>query len=373
MNRGLQRKRDDQTATRAPADAPRPAARRAMRPLSFRVLRRLGASAYSSGTVLARELSVSRSTIWSAVRDIERSGVAVEHGLGRGYRLLQPIGFIDAGAVQAMLGQAGRGLALTVLDHCESTNTALARQAEAGAPHGSVLLAEWQSAGRGRFDRRWSSVPGAGLTFSVLWRFEKGTPLAGLSLVVGLAIADALRVLGLREVRLKWPNDVLVRRRKLAGVLTEMRGDMLGPCAAVIGVGLNVRLPQATIDAIDQPVIDLARSGLDTLDRNAILAALLSGLASALERFAREGFAPFRREWQAHCASLHRSVRVVLPDGAVVHGTMLGVDTQGALRIDVGGQTRRVFSGELLEPSPRASRARPDAAPARRPQQGEIG
>lgn len=343
-----------------------------MRPLSFQVLRRLGASAFTSGTLLARELSVSRSTIWKAVRDIERSGVAVEHGLGRGYRLLQSIEFIDAAGVQATLGQSARGLALTVLDHCESTNTALARQAEAGAPHGTVLLAEWQTAGRGRFDRRWSSAPGAGLTFSVLWRFEKGAALAGMSLVVGLAIADALRVLGLREVRLKWPNDVLVRRRKLAGVLTEIRGDMLGPCAAVIGIGLNVRLPQSTIDAIDQPVTDLARSGLDNLDRNAILGAVLSGLASALDRFGREGFAPFRREWQAHCASLHRPVRVVLPDGGVVRGTMLGVDVQGALRIEVDGETRRVFSGELLEPSTAAARAKADGAAPRRPQQAEI-
>jgi len=372
VNRGPQRQRDDRPSRRALANAPRLAARQAMRPLSFRVLRRLCASTFTSGAVLARELSVSRSTIWSAVRDIERSGVAIEHGMGRGYRLVQSIEFIDASGVQAMLGQSARGLALTVLDHCESTNTALARQAETGAPHGTVLLAEWQTAGRGRFDRKWSSAPGAGLTFSVLWRFDKGTSLAGLSLVVGLAVADALRVLGLREVRLKWPNDVLVRRRKLAGVLTEIRGDMLGPCAAVIGIGLNVRLPQATIDAIDQPVTDLARSGLDNLDRNSILAAVLSGLASALERFGREGFAPFRREWQAHCASLHRTVRVVLPDGGVVRGTMLGVDAQGALRIDVAGETRRVFSGELLEPSSGASRTKPDGTALRRPQQAEI-
>jgi len=372
VNRGPQRQRDDRPSRRALANASRLAARQAMRPLSFRVLRSLDAAGFTSGTRLARELSVSRSTIWSAVRDIERSGVGVEHGLGRGYRLREPIEFIDAARVQSMLGHAARSLALTVLDRCESTNTALARQAEVGASHGTVLIAEWQSAGRGRFDRRWSSAPGAGLTFSLLWRFDKGALLAGLSLVVGLAIADTLRVLGLREVRLKWPNDVLVRRRKLAGVLTEIRGDMLGPCAAVIGIGLNVRLPQATIDAIDQPVTDLARSGLEDLDRNAILGALLSGLASALERFGREGFAPFRREWQAHCASLHRPVKVVLPDGGLVRGTMLGVDAQGALRIEVDGETRRVFSGELVEPGSTGVRAKADGGSGRRPQQVEI-
>ena len=372
VNRGPQRQRDDRPPRRMLANDSRLAARQAMRPLSFRVLRRLEAGAFTSGTLLAMELSVSRSTIWTAVRDIERSGVAVVHGLGRGYRLVEPMDFIDAARVQSMLGQQARGLALTVLDHCESTNTTLARQAESGAPHGTVLLAEWQTAGRGRFDRRWSSAPGAGLTFSLLWRFDKGSHLAGLSLVVGLAIADALRVLGLREVRLKWPNDVQVRRRKLAGVLTEIRGDMLGPCTAVIGIGLNVRLPQATIDAIDQPVTDLARSGFGNLDRSAILGALLSGLASALERFGREGFATFRREWQAHSAGLHRTVKVALPDGGVVRGTMLGVDAQGALRIEVDGETRRVFSGELFEPGPAGARNKADGAVARRPQQAEI-
>ena len=377
VNRGQQRQLDDRPSRRTLAHDARLAARQAMRPLSFSVLRRLGSAGFTSGARLAGELSVSRSTIWKAVRDIERAGVDVEHGLGRGYRLCMPVDFIDAQRVQAMLGPAARGLSLTVLDHCESTNTALARQAEADAPHGTVLLAEWQTAGRGRFDRRWSSAPGAGLTFSVLWRFDKGTPLAGLSLVVGLAIADALRVLGLREVRLKWPNDVLVRRRKLAGVLTEIRGDMLGPCAAVIGIGLNVRLPQATLDAIDQPATDLARSGLENLDRSAILAAVLSGVASALERFGRDGFAPFRREWQAHCASLHQPVRVALPDGGVVRGTMLGVDTQGALRIQVAdGETRRVFSGELFEPSAasagRAARSRREGSGAAHGRQAEI-
>lgn len=345
-----------------------------MRPLSFRVLRRLNAGAFTSGEALARELSVSRSAIWTAVRAIERAGVEVIRGLGRGYRLVMPVTWVDAASVHGMLGSSARALQLTVLDHCESTSTALAQQAGAGVAHGTVLLAEWQSAGRGRLARRWSSPPGAGLTFSLLWRFERGAlHLSGLSLVVGLAIADALRAIGLREVRLKWPNDVQVRRRKLAGVLTEIKGDMLGPCTAVIGIGLNVQLPQSTVDAIDQPVTDLARAGLASLDRNAILAAILSELATSLRRFEREGFSAFRQQWQAHSASLHRPVRVVLPDGEVVRGKMLGVDVQGALRIDTGGETRRVFSGELVERAAGASRpAGARRARDRLPRQVEI-
>jgi BirA family transcriptional regulator, biotin operon repressor / biotin---[acetyl-CoA-carboxylase] ligase len=365
---------DERPSKRAIAQASRLAARQALTPLAFNVLRRLDAGAFVSGVRLARELAVSRSTVWHAVQAISRAGVAVSSSRGRGYRLLQSVVWVDAERVNATLGRAARVLHLTVLDHCESTNTALARQAEAGAAHGTVLLAEWQTAGRGRFDRRWASAPGAALTFSLLWRFERGPAhLSGLSLVAGVAIAEALRALGLREVNLAWPNDVMLRRRKLAGVLTEIKGDMLGPCAAVIGIGLNVQLPKSVLDTIDQPATDLARAGLADLDRNAILAALLSALASALERFARDGFSAFRQQWQACSASQQRPVRVVLPDGEVVRGRMLGVDDQGALRIDTGQAVRRVFSGELTPRSgTRAtSRAgavdpaskRPEAAP----------
>jgi len=370
---------DERPSKRTLASAARQAARTALRPLSFRVLRALDDVAFTSGNVLASSLGVSRSTVWAAVGAIERAGVQVLRGRGRGYRLVAPLMWIDAPAVQQMLGRAAEAMQLTVVDHCESTNTSLARQAEAGAPHGTVLLAEWQTAGRGRMGRHWASAPGAGLTFSVLWRFEKGAMhLSGLSLVVGLAIADALRMLGLHEVRLKWPNDVLVRRHKLAGVLTEIKGDMLGPCAAVIGIGLNVALPARVIASIDQPVTDLARSGLDNLDRNAILTAVLSGLATTLARFEREGFPAFRQQWQAHSASHNRMVRVVLPGGEVVRGRMTGVDDQGALRVDTGEQTVRVFSGELLEARPaRAGSSAsvsvaPPAAPGKRPQQAEI-
>jgi len=347
-----------------------------IRPLVFQVLRSLDALTYTSGEGLARSLSVSRSTIWNAVGAIERSGVRVLRGRSRGYRLAESVVWIDAGKVSGMLGRTAQCLQLTVLDHCESTNTALARQAEAGAPHGTVLLAEWQTAGRGRSDRRWASAPGAGLTFSLLWRFDKGAMhLSGLSLVVGLAIADALRTLGLREVSLKWPNDVQVRGRKLAGVLTEIKGDMLGPCAAVIGIGLNVSLTDALVASIDQPVTDLARAGLAELDRNLILAAVLSGLATTLTRFDREGFAAFRPHWQAQSANQNRPVRVVLPDGEVVRGRMVGVDDQGALRIDAGGQIRRVFSGELgraRAPARSAQVSHAPVAPRKRPQQAGI-
>ena len=354
----------------APTAAAGPPGARAvrLRPVAFAVLRRLRAGAYTSGEQLARELGVSRSTVWACVRGLAASGVEVDSGLGRGYRLRRPPSWIDHDRVVEALGPAARRLQLHVLDHCPSTNSELARRADAGAAHGTVLLADWQSAGRGRRGRAWSSPPGAGLTFSLLWRFERpARDLAGLSLAVGLAIAEAMRTLGVREVALKWPNDVLHRGRKLAGVLVEVRGDMLGPTAAVIGIGLNVQLPPGVLRAVGQPATDLSRAGLDQPDRNAVLAALLSELASTLARFEREGFAALRPQWQAHSAGLRKTVRVVLPDGEQVRGRMLGVDEQGALRIDTGAAVRRVFSGEF-DPRPQ----RPIPGPARSVQ-GDLG
>lgn len=339
-----------------------------LRPVAFAVLRRLHAGRHTSGEQLARELGVSRSTVWSAVRSLVATGVEIHSGLGQGYRLQEPPSWIDGERVLAALGPAARRLQLQLLDHCASTSSELARRADAGAEHGSVLLAEWQSAGRGRRGRAWSCPPGAGLTFSLLWRFERpARDLAGLSLAVGLAIAEAMRTLGLRDITLKWPNDVLHRGRKLAGVLVEVRGDMLGPTAAVIGIGLNVQLPAAALRAVGQPATDLSRAGLAEPDRNAILAALLSELATTLSRFEREGFAGLRPQWQAHSAGHRQTVRVVLPDGEVVRGRMLGVDDQGALRIDTGQSVRRIFSGEF---DPRPPRGGGEADGAR---QADLG
>jgi len=329
-----------------------------LRPIAFAVLRRLEADRHTSGEQLARELRVSRSTVWAGVRSLVGAGVEIDSGLGRGYRLRIPASWIDPERVVASLGPAASGLRLQLADHCPSTSTELAGRADAGAVHGTVLLAEWQSAGRGRRGRAWTCPPGAGLTFSLLWRFDRpARDLAGLSLAVGLAIAEAMRTLGLRDIALKWPNDVLHRGRKIAGVLVEVRGDMLGPTAAVIGIGLNVRVPTAALRAVGQPATDLHRAGLADPDRNAILAALLSELATTLSRFERGGFAALRPQWQAHSAGHRQIVRVALPDGEVVRGCMLGVDEQGALRIDTGESVRRIFSGDFDPRPPRATGA----------------
>jgi len=228
-----------------------------------------------------------------------------------------------------------------------STNTELLARAAQGARSGAVLAAEAQTAGRGRRGRPWVSPVGGALVFSLLWRFEQGAAwLAGLSLAVGVALVRVLRAHG-AHAQLKWPNDVLVGGGKLAGILIELQGDASGPSAVVIGVGLNLALPAAARDAIDQPVADLAEACAAPPGRNALLAALLGELHTVLTAFARDGFKPFAREWEGCHAHQGRRVTATLPDGSTLTGVARGVAEDGALLIEAGGKSRRFISGDV--------------------------
>ena len=165
--------------------------------------------------------------------------------------------------------------------------------------HGAVLAAEWQTAGRGRRGRAWTAVAGGSLTFSLGWRFEQGAGfLAGLSLAVGVGVVHALEKEGIQGVGLKWPNDLIHRHLKVGGILVELNGDALGPSTVVVGVGLNVRMPRELKRDIAQPVSDLTSvvgRGAPAIDRNRLLARLISELAVTLSMYAREGLRTVRR------------------------------------------------------------------------------
>src|SRR3954464_7201504 len=187
------------------------------------VLRMLADGEFHSGEALARALGVSRGTVNNAVRALTEAGMDVYRVKARGYRLAQPLSLLDAEAIKRYSGRAGARFHVEVLDVADSTNTLLLERAAGGARDGSVLVAEWQQAGRGRMHRMWHAAVGGALTFSVLWRFNQGAAaLAGLSLAVGLALIRATAKLGASGVQLKWPNDLLWHERKLGGVLIEV-------------------------------------------------------------------------------------------------------------------------------------------------------
>lgn len=315
--------------------------------LMFPVLRLLADGEFHSGAALARQLGVSRASISNALRDAEQYGLSLYSVRGRGYRLAGPPQWLDAERVRAAL-KTPEVFHIEIADSVTSSNAVLLQRAAQGAPGGSVLAAEWQSAGRGRLGRAWHSGLGNALTFSLLWRFPFGlSALSGLSLAVGVALMRALRKLDVAQVALKWPNDVLNGQGKLAGILIEAQGDMLGPSAAVIGIGLNLRLPPAVLRHIDQPASDLAQE-VDVLpERNRLLALILQELAEMLAGFARQGFAPLRAEWEGYHAYQGRQVRVLLPDGARVVGVARGVTDAGALRVETRQGVQVFNAGEI--------------------------
>jgi BirA family biotin operon repressor/biotin-[acetyl-CoA-carboxylase] ligase len=319
-----------------------------MKALTSSVLRRLADGEFHSGEALAKSLDFSRASVWNAIRDLEATGIEVYKVHGRGYRLPYPITLLDSATIARHLGdQAGR-FTLDVRDTVVSTNTALLERAAAGAPAGTVLAVEWQSDGRGRRGRPWHAGVGEALTFSLLWRFPRGAgALAGLSLAVGVAIVRALATAGVSGAALKWPNDVLWEDGKLAGILTELAGDALGPTAAVIGIGLNVRLSQATRARIGQRAADLETACGVAPDRNALLARLLVELGQALQAFEKDGFAPLRSEWQRLHALQDRRVTLVLPDGTRRSGSARGAAEDGAFLLETRGGMERFHSAEV--------------------------
>jgi BirA family biotin operon repressor/biotin-[acetyl-CoA-carboxylase] ligase len=268
---------------------------------------------------------------------------------GKGYRLASPIEFLDAKSIAKRLAAAEPRVTLEIVDEIDSTSTRLLALAAQGAPSGTALAAEWQNSGRGRRGRAWISSLGGSLTFSLLWRFERGAGhLAGLSLAVGEAVACALTRCGAERVQVKWPNDVVVDFRKLAGILVETSGESQGPSVAIVGVGVNYRLGEKSLDLIDQAVIDVAGCTAETPSRSDLLAELLVSLSHALAQFDRHGFPGVRDAWRALHAYQGRRVRVFPAHEAAYDAEVVDVAPDGALVVSTAdGRTLNLASADI--------------------------
>ncbi len=314
---------------------------------TLEVLRLLEDGEFHSGETLGRTLGITRGSVSNALADVDALGLTVHKVHGRGYRLVTPVQWLSRDRIVRQLGRLAARFDIDVLDQTGSTNTDMLDRAMHGARSGSVLAAESQTRGRGRRGRDWHSSPGGALTFSILWRFDQGAGfLSGLSLVVGIALARVLRKYGAADVMLKWPNDLLWRHLKLAGILIELAGEVMGPTVAVIGIGINLRLPESVKARIDQPVVDLAKIGVAE-DRNNLFAELLGELDSMLRKFSAEGFASFREEWDRLHAYQDKMVRVRMPDKSEIEGRVQGVGDDGALLLHTRSGPRKFYGGEL--------------------------
>ncbi len=320
---------------------------------TWQLLDLLADGEFHSGEVLAKRLGVSRASVFNALDGVAGMGVLLQRVRGRGYRLARPWQRLQRSEVARWLGEDAGQFDIEILPEAPSSNTLLLRRAatevaNGGAASGSVLAVELQTAGRGRMGRTWHSGLGTALTFSLLWRFDCGlNALSGLSLAAGIAQMRVLKNLDAQGVQLKWPNDVVTAQGKLAGVLVEAQGDMFGPSAVVIGIGLNYTLPVSLVRQIGQPVCALDEICTAVPTRNRLLALLLLELARVLRQFASGGFAPFREEWQQYHAYQNRSVSLKMPDGKTISGIARGVSDSGELSLETATGMRNFNSGEI--------------------------
>lgn len=306
-----------------------------------------------SGEELGRLLGISRTAVWKQLKKLSSLGLEVDSVKGSGYRLIEPLDLLDATFVRAELIKQHE-LAVTVVPCIDSTNSSMARflrDQPADASGASLLAAEMQTQGRGRRGRSWVSPFAGNLYFSLgVKTSESLGHYEGISLAMGVEIAETLSsLIGDVDVRLKWPNDILVNGKKLAGILIEVDGDFSGHCNLVLGVGINCRMSTRSATAIDQPWTDLTQIaqsvGLDAPGRSQVLVAVANRLLTLIADYPRSGFAQYQSRWQALDEYYGQPVTVTA--GAnICHGVSAGVDDTGALILDLDNDKgTHTFSG----------------------------
>jgi BirA family transcriptional regulator, biotin operon repressor / biotin---[acetyl-CoA-carboxylase] ligase len=305
------------------------------------LLDRLADGKSHSGPALAGHLGISRAAVWKRIEQLRMLGLTLEAHPG-GYQLSKPLTWLDSQRIARRLDRPDITVECRFL--VDSTNARLAE--ESHLQHGPrVLLAEAQSAGRGRRGRGWNSPPGSGIYLSLAWQFQSGlTGLSALSLVTGIAAARVLRESGVGSIGLKWPNDLVVAGRKLGGCLIDISGSAEGPCDAIIGLGINVDIGEQP--DIDQPFTDLFRLGL-SVNRSDLAADLVESLVAAVEQFDRTGFSDFASEWSELDALAGHPVSVHHQHGNRLTGLAAGVDQQGRLLVDTEQGRIALGSGEI--------------------------
>ena len=299
---------------------------------------------FHSGQALGVALGVSRSAVWKQLQHLEADlGLSIHKVRGRGYQLAAPLTLLDPVEIREQAPSCD--WPILVFDSIDSTNAEALRAIERGQAAPFLVLAERQTAGRGRRGRKWASPFAENIYYSLVLRIDGGMrQLEGLSLVVGLAVMQALRELGISGVGLKWPNDVLVGQKKIAGILLELVGDPADVCHVVLGVGINVNM-QIT-DEVDQQWTSMRLESGKVFDRNHLVGELGAMLQAYLCRHQVDGFSAIQAEWEQNHLWQGRAVSLIAGVNHI-EGEVLGIDSQGALRLKVGG-VEKVFSGGEL-------------------------
>ncbi|HCB1502829.1 BirA family biotin operon repressor/biotin-[acetyl-CoA-carboxylase] ligase [Klebsiella oxytoca] len=296
---------------------------------------------FHSGEQLGERLGMSRAAINKHIQTLRDWGVDVFTVPGKGYSLPEPIQLLDEEQISKQI-EHGR---VTVLPVIDSTNQYLLdRFSELQS--GDACVAEYQQAGRGRRGRKWFSPFGSNLYLSMYWRLEQGPAAAiGLSLVIGIVIAEVLQSLGADKVRVKWPNDLYLQDRKLSGILVELTGKTGDAAQIVSGAGINLMMRRVESDVVNQGWISLQEAGI-SIDRNTLAARLIKELRASLQLFEQEGLAPYLKRWEKLDNFINRPVKLIIGDKEIF-GISRGIDAQGALLLEQGGVVKPWIGGEI--------------------------
>ena len=313
------------------------------------LLEQLSDGSFHSGEELAQLLAVSRTAIWKQIESLRSTFHLDIHAVrGRGYRLADSLELLDADQItEALTMQQHKMLSqLQIHVSVDSTNSHLKKQMLQGIDSGSVCLSEYQSAGRGRRGRSWVSPFGCNLYLSLYWRFERSmTEVGGISIAVGTVLARVLSE-QTAKVALKWPNDVMVDGKKIAGILVDVQGAADGPVDAVIGIGVNLDFPAHASRQIDQPWTDLQQQGGKSISRNQFAARLLGEMLDAMQLFQRHQLASFIPGWRQYDLFHGEEVTLFHPRRNI-RGIHKGIADDGSLLLEVNGKLCYFQSGEV--------------------------
>jgi BirA family biotin operon repressor/biotin-[acetyl-CoA-carboxylase] ligase len=302
---------------------------------------------FVSGQELSEGLGVSRTAVWKVIRQLEEEGYVFEAVRNKGYRLVTEPDLLTKAAISERLSTEWAGQEVCSFDEIDSTNNEAKRQAEIGAPHGLLVISEVQTAGRGRMGRPWSSPAGSGIWMSLLLRPSLAPIQAsGLTLVMALAIREAIVTLTGAECRIKWPNDIVADGKKVCGILTEMSAEPDRINHVVIGVGINV-----TDDSFPEEIRDRAISIWQVCGQKIQRAELVAEILKTFERFYEQylqsgDMSTLLDAYNAALINCGQTVRVLDPKGEY-EAVARGIIPSGALIVEKDGQTREIISGEV--------------------------
>ena len=314
----------------------------------IKVIETLSDGQFHSGESLGQLLGVSRTAVSQYIGDVQALGVDVFRITGKGYRLADAMSLLDLSKIQSYLNLGTADSENIKLERVlGSTNDFVKAQLHHGIDSGFCVIAEAQTEGRGRRGKRWVSPFGANLYMSMYWRLEQGmTAAMGLSIALGTVVAELLSEFDIYDVEVKWPNDILVNGKKIAGILIELDGQALGEAHAIVGIGINLAMPSWLENQIDQPWTDFRSASPVPLDRDLIAAKLIGRCREALTQYESKGLTSFLGEWKKYDRLAMKPVRILMGEKEI-HGIAEGIDETGALLVKREGKLERFHAGEV--------------------------